>query len=79
MVSDGLSQDIYFKVFTKLHKGTLHMLKVQPTSSLLLYNILLPMQYNNPVPENLEGGNNPCESFTFSSDVLLANRASIAN
>lgn len=26
------------------------MLKVQPTSSLLLYSFLLHMQYNNPMP-----------------------------
>lgn len=34
MDSDGLMQDIFsFKVFTKLHKGTLYMLEVQPTST----------------------------------------------
>lgn len=34
------------------------MLKVQHTS-LLLYSFLLHMQYNNPMHENLEGGDNP--------------------
>lgn len=43
------------------------MLKIQPTSSLLLYSFLLHMHYNNPMHENLEGGNNPWEAFTFSS------------
>lgn len=41
-----------FQLFTRLHKGMLLMLTVQPSSSLLLYSFL-HMQYKNPMPHQL--------------------------